>query len=304
MFIAKSLPVLALLLSMGGLTPASAQLVAEPAPENMADPVAAARQMFVNGDHAQALTILRPLAEAGDASAQNIVGAAYENGYGVNMDFHQAQLWFERAAQHGNRLAMMNLGRIYRDGGPGFPVDGARARVWLRRSADAGYGPAMGALGRMFEYGVGGPVDLEQARTFYENGRSAGDEWSSEYLAHLYRLGSGVPEDLARARALFAEAAAAGLSQSMGNLGRMMEQGSGGAQDIDGAEALYRRAHGEGHLMSTYNLAWLLYENRHTAEAAAEVRALCADLLPRAEPERHSDWFAECARMQKTMLGY
>ncbi len=48
-----------------------------------------------------ALTALRewrPLAEQGNASAQNLLGFMYHNGQGVPQDYVQAQMWYNLAA--------------------------------------------------------------------------------------------------------------------------------------------------------------------------------------------------------------
>ena len=64
---------LALVLS----TPAFAQTDAD---------VAAGRDLFLAGNYAEALVILRPAAEAGMARAQNILGLAYQDGKGVALN--------------------------------------------------------------------------------------------------------------------------------------------------------------------------------------------------------------------------
>ncbi|MBM3504874.1 MAG: sel1 repeat family protein [Alphaproteobacteria bacterium] len=57
------------------------------------DGVAAAQR----GDFATALRLWKPLAEQGDASAQNNLGLMYHNGRGVPQDYVQAHKWFNLA---------------------------------------------------------------------------------------------------------------------------------------------------------------------------------------------------------------
>ncbi len=52
-------------------------------------------------DYAAALREWRPLAEAGNASAQNNLGFMYLNGRGVPRDYVQAHIWFNLAAGQG-----------------------------------------------------------------------------------------------------------------------------------------------------------------------------------------------------------
>lgn len=48
--------------------------------------VAAGRDLFLAGNYAEALVILRPAAEAGMARAQNILGLAYQDDKGVALN--------------------------------------------------------------------------------------------------------------------------------------------------------------------------------------------------------------------------
>ena len=50
-------------------------------------------------DYAVAYDAWKPLAEAGDASAQNNLGALYSQGAGVARDYPAARDWWRRAAE-------------------------------------------------------------------------------------------------------------------------------------------------------------------------------------------------------------
>jgi uncharacterized protein len=60
-------------------------------------------------DYAEALKIWRRMAEAGDASAQFIVGIMYWNGEGVKKDIAQSVNWYLRAARQGHGQAATNV---------------------------------------------------------------------------------------------------------------------------------------------------------------------------------------------------
>jgi TPR repeat protein len=77
-----------------------------------ADILAAMKQ----GNYALALRLARPLAEAGNAEAQAMVGNLYELGLGVAQDHSKALGWFTRAADQGNVTAETALGRMYSKG--------------------------------------------------------------------------------------------------------------------------------------------------------------------------------------------
>lgn len=118
-----------------GLIMLAAALVGRP------DPAAANYQSGVDayyrGDFAGAMEAWRPLAEAGDAVAQNSIGALYDHGLGVPEDNYEAARWYEMAAQLGLPLAMRNLANQYATG-HGMPYDVDMARQWYEKAAGLG----------------------------------------------------------------------------------------------------------------------------------------------------------------------
>jgi len=54
---------------------------------------------YKRGDYATALKEWRPLAEAGDATAQFILGGMYAKGQGVPQDYGEAAKWYRKAAE-------------------------------------------------------------------------------------------------------------------------------------------------------------------------------------------------------------
>jgi TPR repeat protein len=100
--------------------------VAEP----MEDALAASQR----GDYATALRLWRPLAEQGDAEAQNNLGFAYADGQGVPQDYAEAVKWYRLAAEQGNAIAQYSLGFQY-DKGQGVPQDYVQAHMWYNLAA-------------------------------------------------------------------------------------------------------------------------------------------------------------------------
>ncbi|WP_342346443.1 tetratricopeptide repeat protein [uncultured Nitrospira sp.] len=109
-----------------------------------------------------ALSEWRPLAEEGNAEAQNMLGYMYRYGQGVIQDFEQARLWYRRAADLGNARAQNNLGAMYRQG-LGIPQDYQEAFRWFLRAAEQGNGGAQNHVGLMYYKGEGIQKDLVQA---------------------------------------------------------------------------------------------------------------------------------------------
>lgn len=69
-------------------------------------------------------------ASLGDSYAMTAAGIMTASGSGLHEDPETARLWFDRAADKGNGLAMANLGILYRDG-KGGPRDLPKARSLL-----------------------------------------------------------------------------------------------------------------------------------------------------------------------------
>ena len=81
------------------------------------------------GDFATTLQLWRPLAEQGDARAQNNLGVMYENAKGVTQDVNEAVRLYRLAAAQGYGGAQYNLGLIYALGRGGVQRDPLRAVI-------------------------------------------------------------------------------------------------------------------------------------------------------------------------------
>jgi len=89
------------------------------------------------GDYATAIRLWRPLAEQGNARAENNLGVIYENGKGVPPDLNQAVKWYRLAAAQGYAGAQYNLGLIYAIGRGGAARDPLRAYMWFSLAASS-----------------------------------------------------------------------------------------------------------------------------------------------------------------------
>ena len=91
---------------------------------------------YNTGDYKAALEIWRPLAEQGNARAQNNLGVMYENGKGVPQNIAEAVKWYRLAAEQGHGGAQNNLGLIYAIG-RGIRRDPIRAYMWFSLAAQS-----------------------------------------------------------------------------------------------------------------------------------------------------------------------
>lgn len=88
-------------------------------------------------DFSTALGEWVPLAEAGNAEAQERLGWMYANGWGVARDHAKAVRLYRPAAKQGNANAQSNLGWMYWQG-HGVPQDYATAHMWFNIAAANG----------------------------------------------------------------------------------------------------------------------------------------------------------------------
>jgi len=84
-------------------------------------------------DYATAFQELLPVAQEGNARAQQMVGNMYLHGAGVARNDADAAKWIRLSADQGNAVAMKALGRLYVQG-RGMEQDLREATVWFRRA--------------------------------------------------------------------------------------------------------------------------------------------------------------------------
>ena len=85
---------------------------------------------FSRDDYVAAVRTFWPLADAGDARAQAILGYMFANGRGVPQNYIEAASWYRRASEQGHATAQYMLGLMY-DKGQGVPQDYVEAYKWL-----------------------------------------------------------------------------------------------------------------------------------------------------------------------------
>src|SRR5258708_17502369 len=106
----------------------------------------------------ESIAKLRRAAEAGDALAQNNLGAAHAFGRGVARSNEEAAKWFAVAAKAGFAPAQSNLGYLY-EKGLGVDQDYAAALRLYRAAAEGANAQAKSRIGLFYENGWVVPLD-------------------------------------------------------------------------------------------------------------------------------------------------
>jgi TPR repeat protein len=146
-------------------------------------------------DYATALRLLRPLANQGDAVAQDYLGQMYFIGAGVRMDPAEAAKWFRKAAEQGYAPGLRHVGDLYMFG-QSVRMDPAEAAKWYLKAAEQGDASAQGSLGLLYWFGRGGVQrDYAESAKWYRKAAEQCDALSQYSLAEAYSLGLGVPQD-------------------------------------------------------------------------------------------------------------
>ena len=200
---------------------------------------------FNAGDYATALTEFTPLAEAGDAEAQDWLGWMYKSGSGVEQNDAEAAKWWglaaegrHLAAEAGEADAAYNLGLMYKSGSGVEQNDAEAAKWWglaaegRHLAAEAGDADAQINLGFMYEKGRGVAQDDAEAVKWYRLAAEAGNDDAQFNLGNMYYNGKGVEQNDAEAVKWYRLAAEAGHSGAQNNLGVRYEKGEGVAQNI------------------------------------------------------------------------
>lgn len=145
--------------------------------QQSADPKArleAAIADFRNGYDQQALQLLKPLADDGNAKAQYWLADMYEGDFGQDRDMKTAVGLLEKSATQGFLPAEARLGDLYLNGDE-ILQDFVKAHEWLEKAALAGDSGSQRNLGQIYALGLGVDRDPAEAYAWYETAAVSGD---------------------------------------------------------------------------------------------------------------------------------
>jgi TPR repeat protein len=187
------------------------------------------RQLIASGEFDQAIAILEPMAEQGDADAQFLLGYLYFGGADVEADWAHSWLvkaaaqdhaeacyslsrWINpetscppedvvhrhllhKAADLGSAEAQYDLGALYATGEEGFPQDAHISRRYYALAAEQGNVDAQYNLGMMWLWGEGGTVDVQRGLKLLEQAASTREQQdamsidAAQILSDVYAQG-------------------------------------------------------------------------------------------------------------------
>jgi TPR repeat protein len=283
---------------------AAAPLWAQDAPSVSDLDLLKARSALLDGRVEEAVAVLEPAAEAGNARAQAIYGTVWEWGDTGVVDVAEAVRWYEMAADQGHPQAMMLLAGLYRYGpgaeGDRSQADPAKAKEWYERAIALDHTPAYGELGDMLFFGEGVEEDRETALVYLRRGADMGDPLSSATLGRAYMNGWSVPQDDQEARRLLLLGAAGGYSVAQNDLAYLLVEGRGGPADLVLAQDMLHRAMEQGLDIAGQTMAEaiLAHPELSSDPLSAEAHCIWATTYAADQWSPPDDpWRQECAQL-------
>lgn len=271
----------------------AALLLAAPAFADRPDQFEAAEKAMEARDFAGAASILRPLADDGDAEAQYRLGMALADGrqYGA-MGGVEGVDWLERAALQGHENAVLRLAYGHQHW-TNHPFHRAELVRWLEYGVGAGFPWAMSWLAGYLhtDTGLYTRQDHERARALYQAAADAGHGHAMVPLAQMLMAGEGGPADGASALAWLEAARAAEIRFTEWPTGELFHYGAPGVEsDLDQAAYWYMQAARQGlQPPSAWSRLSDLYEARgDRARAASALDVFLNRLSDPHRPELHA----------------
>ena len=83
--------------------------------DNLKEILEKAKSAFIAEDYKSAFEIWKPLAEKGNAKAQNNFGLMFKEGKGIPQDHKEAIKWFRLAAEQGDVAAKSQLDLLLKE---------------------------------------------------------------------------------------------------------------------------------------------------------------------------------------------
>jgi uncharacterized protein len=150
--------------------------------DELADGIAAVRKK----DYFNAVRLLMPLAQAGNAQAQLELGDLYYHGHGVKESDEEALRWYERAARQGLTQAQFQAGNMYAYGlgtaANDLEID-RKAALYYFEAARQGHREAQYGLAILILAGKGVERDDAEAYKWMKRAADQGHEDARRYVS-------------------------------------------------------------------------------------------------------------------------
>jgi TPR repeat protein len=127
---------------------------------------------------------MKQQAEQGDAWAQLNLGAAYDNGIGVERDIDKALHWYQKAAEQGLAKAQYNLAHLLAT----EEISTVAAAEWMLKAANQGMADAQYLMGVIYAEGLGVGIDDKKAVFWLKKAIAQGHHEAAVFLKKTYKI--------------------------------------------------------------------------------------------------------------------
>ena len=223
---------------------------------------------------------LKKSASKGNTKDQVKLAKYYYSGMGVQKDYAQAWLWFNKAAESDNAEALFYMGKMV-DNGLGVPKSPAYAAVFYTTAADQGYAEAENAItvsdlefeaGRAYYFSANSWLDYKKAFTWMQKAADKGNDWAYEYLGAMYQEGKGVAKSDTKAFAAYLKVATNKEYDNIGKLrvGEMYYLGKGVTRDYTKAFEWFFKSAVKRNAIAQARVGEMYYQGKGTTKDYAK----------------------------------
>jgi len=230
--------------------------------EKITDPAAqtAEGDRYYNGDgvekdFAQAAVWYEKAAKQGYAEGQYFLGYCYYAGEGVEQDFTKAAELYIKAAEQGHPRAQQKLSSCYYQA-EGVEKDNEKAFYWCKKAAEQGRPFAQFMTGMLYYNGEGTEQDLEQAVHWFTKGAELNDDSAQCMLGLCCYNGTCLEQDYKKAFELWVKSAEQDNFQAQYYLGDCYTDGEGAEKDLCKAFSWYEKSAEQGFSLAQHKLAF------------------------------------------------
>ena len=223
---------------------------------------------------------LKKSASKGNTKDQVKLAKYYYSGMGVQKDYAQAWLWFNKAAESDNAEALFYMGKMV-DNGLGVPKNPGYAAVFYTTAADQGYAEAENAItvsglefeaGKAYYFSADSWLDYKKAFTWMQKAADKGNDWAYEYLGAMYQEGKGVTKSDTKAFAAYLKVATNKEYDNIGKLrvGEMYYLGKGVTQDYTKAFEWFFKSAVKRNAIAQARVGEMYYQGKGTTKDYAK----------------------------------
>lgn len=202
------------------------------------------------------------------------LGSMNYTGTGTVMDLEQAKLYFEKAAELGNKDALYGLGKLYLN--PAFgEYDPQKAMAYLEKAVEADYAFAKYQLGKLLCQGKQIEKDIARGLPLLEELLSDGVSFAAYIVGKVYLTEEGW-KDVKKAIQYLTQAAEDGNSYGTYQLGKLYYFGNGVRRDQEKGLEYLKASAAQGNQYAATLLQTI--QQQHTWGAAMCASSLLAQL--------------------------